>query len=56
MTDLSPLQVCTPTIERDCQKVKVKTQVINAKEDCVKVVRTVCTQVRLNEKGITIIH
>ena len=39
------LQVCTPTIERDCQKVKVKTQAINAKEDCVKVVRTVCTEV-----------
>ena len=46
MTDLSPLQVCTPTIERDCQKVKVKTRSITAKEDCVEVVRTVCTEVR----------
>merc|ERR1711874_746957 len=37
-------EVCTPTIERDCQKVKVKTQAISAREDCVKVVRTVCTE------------
>jgi len=37
-------EVCTPTIERDCQKIKVKTQAIHAKEDCVKVVRTVCTE------------
>ena len=46
MTDLSPLQVCTPTIERICQKVKVKTRSISAKEDCVEIVRTVCTEVR----------
>ena len=39
------MQVCTPTIERDCKKVKVKTQAINAKEDCVKIVRTVCIEV-----------
>merc|ERR1719431_2456939 len=37
-------EVCTPTIERDCEEVKVKTQAIHAKEDCVKVVRTVCTE------------
>ena len=37
-------EVCTPTIQRDCQKVRLKTQSISAKEDCVKVVRTVCTE------------
>merc|ERR1711913_31585 len=37
-------EVCTPTIERDCQKVKVRAQAISAGEDCVKVVRTVCTE------------
>jgi len=37
-------EVCTPTIERDCEDVRVKTQVIKTREDCVDVIRTVCTE------------
>ena len=42
------LKVCTPTIERDCEDVKVKTRTIQTREDCVEVVRTVCTEVGQN--------
>jgi len=37
-------EVCTPTIEKECENVKVKTQTIQSKEDCVEVVRTVCNE------------
>merc|ERR1712106_782073 len=37
-------EVCTPTIERDCEDVKVKTRSISTREDCVEVIRTVCTE------------
>ena len=44
LTDLS-LQVCTPTIDRQCEKVVVKSHTLETREDCVDVVRTVCTEV-----------
>ena len=44
----SYLKVCTPTIQRDCEDVKVKTRTIQTREDCVEVVRTVCTEVGQN--------
>jgi len=37
-------EVCTPTIERDCEDVRVKTRTISTREDCVEVVRTLCTE------------
>ena len=37
-------EVCTPTIERDCQTVVVKSRSLETREDCVEIVRTVCTE------------
>jgi len=37
-------EVCTPTIERDCRKVKVKSLQIQSREECVQVVKTVCRE------------
>ena len=38
------LQVCSPTIERQCEKVLVKSHTLETREDCVDLVRTVCTE------------
>jgi len=37
-------EVCTPTIDRQCEKVVVKSHTLETREDCVDVVRTVCTE------------
>ena len=37
-------KVCTPTIEKDCHKVKVKSRSLETRESCVDVVRTVCEE------------
>ena len=37
-------EVCTPTIERQCEKVVVKSHSLETREDCVDLVRTVCTE------------
>ena len=37
-------EVCSPTIERQCEKVEVKSHTLETREDCVDVVRTVCTE------------
>ena len=37
-------EVCLPTIEKDCSKVKVKSRNLETKESCVTVVRTVCEE------------
>ena len=36
--------MCTPTIERQCQTVEVVSRRLETREDCVHVVRTVCTE------------
>ena len=41
------LKVCTPTIEKECEDVKVRTHTIKSMEECVDIVRTVCTEVTL---------
>ena len=38
------IKVCTPTIEKDCHKVRVKSRSIETRESCVEVVRTVCEE------------
>jgi len=38
-------EVCTPTITKDCKQVKVKALAIESREQCVKVVKTVCNEV-----------
>jgi len=37
-------EVCTPTIEKDCHKVRVKSRKLETREDCVDVIRTVCEE------------
>lgn len=37
-------EVCSPTIDRQCEKVLVKSHSLETREDCVDVVRTVCTE------------
>ena len=41
------IKVCTPTIEQECEDVKVRTHLIKPMEECVDIVRTVCTEVTL---------
>ena len=36
--------MCTPTIEKDCHKVRVKSRKLETREDCVDVIRTVCEE------------
>ena len=36
--------MCTPTIEKDCEKVMVKSRSLETRESCVDVVRTVCEE------------
>ena len=36
--------MCTPTIEKDCDKVTVKSRSLETRESCVDVVRTVCSE------------
>ena len=38
------MQVCTPTIEKDCHTVTLKSRSLETRESCVAVVRTVCEE------------
>merc|ERR1719312_550941 len=37
-------KVCTPTVEKACQALKLKTKSLTTKDECLKIVRTVCTE------------
>ncbi|XP_023343904.1 uncharacterized protein LOC111713299 [Eurytemora carolleeae] len=37
-------EICTPTVRKDCTTLNLKTKGLEMKEDCFKIVKTVCTE------------